>query len=305
MSYEDMKMLLESKNDLGFIEYNWVDYSQFRYDIESKHKQAGLLIGSGLCEGEHGIEYTFIPTKSMLMKEQKIMDLYHRIRIDDAEVQICNEVFYTNKIEGANTTILRTQQIHNGNPVDASNWFSEKMIENGFKATKYLNLIHKDLTDDILINLWNIVVDGVCDNDSIRSDRYRVGDVCVGKHTALDYRMLEDVMPYWISYYNKSYLDNHPFIKAALLHYSYEHIHPFCDGNGRTGRLLMINYLIKNGWEKFKAIAVSRYIEKDLQAYYQSFDLSDNVYSDCTPFIEYMLNIFLDAIYSILKDMEA
>ena len=86
------------------------------------------------------------------------------------------------------------------------------------------------------------------------------------------------------------------------MHYTFEHIHPFCDGNGRMGRLLMNNFLISKGFEKVKAVSFSRSIEKERSDYDIAFALSDNVYSDCTYFIEYMLIKMLDAFEDCISD---
>lgn len=91
-------------------------------------------------------------------------------------------------------------------------------------------------------------------------------------------------------------------IKAALLHFAFEYIHPFCDGNGRCGRLLMVNYLIGQGYDKFKAISFSRSIAKNYNEYYSVFTQSENSYTDCTLFIEYMLDVFDDAIYDAIYE---
>ncbi len=107
-------------------------------------------------------------------------------------------------------------------------------------------------------------------------------------------------MQCWAAYYNGWQLEEHPFIKAALLHFAFEFIHPFCDGNGRLGRLLMSNYLIKSGMDKIKAVSFSRSIEKEHMGYYVALDASDNVQTDCTPFIECLLDRFVDAFNDVL-----
>ena len=60
-----------------------------------------------------------------------------------------------------------------------------------------------------------------------------------------------------------------PLIKMALMHYQFEAIHPFLDGNGRTGRILLLLYLKLSGLLEIPAIYLSEYIIKNKTAYYQ------------------------------------
>ncbi len=60
-----------------------------------------------------------------------------------------------------------------------------------------------------------------------------------------------------------------PLIKMAVAHYQFEAIHPFTDGNGRTGRILNILYLIGQGLLSLPILYLSRYIVKHKQNYYQ------------------------------------
>lgn len=59
-----------------------------------------------------------------------------------------------------------------------------------------------------------------------------------------------------------------PLVKMAVAHYQFEAIHPFTDGNGRTGRVLNILYLINEDLLTLPILYLSRYIVKNKQAYY-------------------------------------
>ena len=63
--------------------------------------------------------------------------------------------------------------------------------------------------------------------------------------------------------------DLDPLIKMALLHYQFEAIHPFSDGNGRTGRMINILYLVSQELIDVPVLYLSRYIIDHKTAYYQ------------------------------------
>jgi Fic family protein len=59
-----------------------------------------------------------------------------------------------------------------------------------------------------------------------------------------------------------------PLVKMAIAHYQFEAIHPFSDGNGRSGRILNILYLLKSGLLAQPVLYLSRYIIQHKNAYY-------------------------------------
>ncbi|MGI6740742.1 MAG: Fic family protein [Brevefilum sp.] len=58
-----------------------------------------------------------------------------------------------------------------------------------------------------------------------------------------------------------------PLFRMALIHYQFEKIHPFYDGNGRTGRILNLLYLIQHGLLDLPILYLSRYIVREKNAY--------------------------------------
>lgn len=65
----------------------------------------------------------------------------------------------------------------------------------------------------------------------------------------------------------KSDLD--PLVKMAIIHHQFESIHPFYDGNGRTGRIINILYLVKQELLKIPILYLSRYINENKATYYR------------------------------------
>lgn len=68
---------------------------------------------------------------------------------------------------------------------------------------------------------------------------------------------------------NEALSDLDPLIKMAIIHHQFESIHPFYDGNGRTGRIINILYLVKCGLLDSPVLYLSRYINQRKSEYYQ------------------------------------
>ena len=68
---------------------------------------------------------------------------------------------------------------------------------------------------------------------------------------------------------NDSVSDLDPLIKMAIIHHQFESIHPFYDGNGRTGRIINVLYLVITGLLDLPILYLSRYIISNKSEYYQ------------------------------------
>lgn len=95
----------------------------------------------------------------------------------------------------------------------------------------------------------------------------------------------------WENYTNANDESLDPLIRVIISHYQFEAIHPFRDGNGRTGRILMILQLIQYGLLQFPVLYISGYINQHRSGYYNHL-LSITKEQNWHGFIEYMLQGF-------------
>ena len=88
--------------------------------------------------------------------------------------------------------------------------------------------------------------------------------------------------------------DEHPLIASCVFHYEFEFIHPFADGNGRTGRLWQT--LILSRWRPiFKNLPIENIVYKYQKEYYKAIAVSGGK-AGCTPFVEFILGVIAETL---------
>lgn len=99
--------------------------------------------------------------------------------------------------------------------------------------------------------------------------------------------LVRDLLQDWETFINEDSILP-PLIQCAMMHYQFEAIHPYIDGNGRIGRLLIVLFLCSKKVLTQPLLYLSAYFERDREAYYDQL-LRVTETGDWVPWIEYFL----------------
>ena len=127
--------------------------------------------------------------------------------------------------------------------------------------------------------------------------RFRSGNVGVYAgdrliHAGTSARYVPDLISQLMTWLKES--KYHPLVKSCIFHYEFEFIHPFADGNGRTGRLWQS--LILRKWnELFAWLPVETLVHENQEEYYRVLQKADKA-GDSTEFVEFMLGMIRNAL---------
>jgi len=92
-----------------------------------------------------------------------------------------------------------------------------------------------------------------------------------------DKKEILDLLSNFIEYFNQDQNEISPLINLAILHHQFESIHPFYDGNGRTGRIISILYLILNDLIDIPILYLSSYIIENKPDYYRLLNQTNKI----------------------------
>ena len=130
-------------------------------------------------------------------------------------------------------------------------------------------------------------------SDGFRKTQNKIENSSTGEvlYTPPPAQRIAGLIGNWENFVNDEAERLDPLIKCAIAHYQFEAIHPFVDGNGRVGRILMVLSLIQHKLLSFPILYVSGYINKHRPEYYRLLrDVSARKRWD--PFVQFMLNAF-------------
>ncbi len=184
--------------------------------------------------------------------------------IDDTEVT--EQVYNSNAIENSTLSLGETDKILL--QIDLDRYITEREIfeaKNLARVVKYIRekAVGQGLDIDMILLLHQMLLSNIYDEVA---GRFRQDDewVRVANHIAVAPEKVQEKMEDLLVAYNGSLRDN--IIKRiSLFHLTFEHIHPFVDGNGRIGRVLNNYLLIRDGFVPINIKFIDRKI------YYEAF----------------------------------
>ncbi len=232
-------------------------------------------------------------TKPIKKRIQALKNEYDKLRkskesllvlIDEAEIP--ESVYNSNAIENSTLTLKETEKIllemEVSRDVSVREVFEAKNL---FRVINYIRdkSKEKEIDKELILLLHQMLIGGI--NDEFAGRFRKPGEyVRVGTHIAPAPEKVESMINTTLDEY-KGDVEKYFGDKITKFHLDFETIHPFCDGNGRIGRVLMNYQLLRAG---FPMIIIR---DKEKQKYYQAFP--DYRHSQSTKLMEKVLVLAL------------
>lgn len=184
--------------------------------------------------------------------------------LDEAEMP--ESVYNSNAIENSTLTLKETEKIllemELSRDVSLREVFEAKNLARVIEYTRE-KVKNSNINKELILLLHKMLIDNI--DDKIAGRFRAIGEyVRVGTHIAPAPEHVETMIDVILSEYTNN-LKDYFIERIAKFHLDFETIHPFCDGNGRIGRVLMNYQLLKFG---FPLIIIR---DKEKQEYYQAF----------------------------------
>ena len=215
---------------------------------------------------------------SRILKQiQSLKERYCRLATDKIalikiinETEVAEQVYNSNATENSTLTLDETEKILM--QIDLDRFINERELfeaKNLARVVEYINqrATEKELTFDTILLLHKMLISNIRDDIA---GRFRNEDewVCVGNYIAPNPLEVLGLLKEMLVQYQTSDADN-IIRRIAKLHLTFEHIHPFVDGNGRIGRVIYNYSLLR---ENFVPINIKFINRKEYYDAFQEFD---------------------------------
>lgn len=162
-------------------------------------------------------------------------------------------------IEGNPLTLEQVRALEEGRTLSRSGERPKREVINYFAGLRYVekNAAVETIRHDDVLELHRILAGEVMDQGE--AGRYRTMGVRVGDYLPPPADAVSGLMFELLEWWNTAATKLSPVLSSAILHHRFESIHPFADGNGRTGRALSLWELYRRGFDTHHIFSVDEF----------------------------------------------
>lgn len=238
----------------------------------------------------------FIITPALLARVEQIAALRERILAVTVQVPWIpalqkdtrtRNTHSSTAIEGNPLTLEQVRAVEEGREVPAVAARAKREVLNYFAGLRFVekNAAKKAISHEDLFRLHKIIAGDVMDQGT--AGRYRTMAVRVGRHVPPPPQDVSGLMLELLTWWNNESPKLSPVLSSAIVHYQFESIHPFADGNGRTGRALALWELYRRGFDTHHIFSVDEFYWENRPRYYAALDAVRREGEDLTGWLEY------------------
>lgn len=216
--------------------------------------------------------------------------------------QLLKSSLFSARIEG-NTLTLRDMEGEEHTPEDRQ----KREVDNCIKALRFIRTIGESLTLDALKEIHRIVMDGLIgDAGHFRGEQSAIFDQNgTVVYLTPDRSTMEEMLAIWLFEVNKKGGVREQLMDIARTHYYFEKIHPFFDGNGRTGRIVLQWQLHRTKWFGEYIVPLDEFFEDSKSAYYAYLERNTREVREFTAFVLEGLQWSLEHLLTDIKETPA
>lgn len=237
----------------------------------------------------------FTITPRLLARGEALAAL--RERIQSAAVQVAwipalqkdtrsRNAHSSTAIEGNPLTLEEVRAVEEGEAL-AVPTRARREVVNYFAALRHVEkqAAKKRIAHEDVLRLHAIIAREVMDQGE--AGRYRTMRVRVGAYVPPPPEEVSGLMLEFLEWWNDDSQGLSPVLSSAIVHYRFEAIHPFADGNGRTGRALALWELYRRGFDSHHIFSVDEFYWEDRPRYYAALQAVRQQGEDLTSWLEY------------------
>lgn len=211
-------------------------------------------------------------------------------------------------IEGNPLTLEEVRALEEGRPVPTAGEKAKREIFNQLAGLRFIekNQGKKTIAHADLFRLHKIIMSDVMDQG--RPGEYRTFGVRVGPFIPPPAKEAPLLMKEYLEWWNQKASEWPPVVSSAILHYRFEEIHPFGDGNGRMGRGLALWELYRRGFDTHHIFSVDEVYWENRPRYYSQLDAVRKERGDLTGWLEYSaeaLHLTLERVLDRIERLAA